>query len=327
MTAMDSPSLRIGRALAFACMLLLIAPARLYSQTQTNTPHDILAPAHGAYFGAWVYRGSSSDEKTVLENLEHQIGRTFAIGLHYSGWQKEWPNDEMQQDKDAGRIPLLSWNCGDRNENVAAGKDDDMLKARAIAARQYGSPIFLRYYWEFNVPGGQKTGSCLEMEAPLEKKHADFIAAWRHIWTIFQENGANNVIWVWNPNSTEPPGALDPDGFYPGDQYVDWVGWDRYDQAGGTPFTGMFSDFLKRYGKLGKPMIIGETGAHPDFQESFFVQATTALKGPDSQIKAFVYFDAPGHRQLPWTLSPAGIEAMKKMGQDPFFAPMEPKQK
>ena len=38
-----------------------------------------------------------------------------------------------------------------------------------------------------------------------------------------------------------------------------------------------------------------------------------------------MYFDAPGHRPLPWTLSPEGITAMKKMGADPIFAPMEPK--
>ena len=186
----------------------------------------------------------------------------------------------MQQDIDKGRIPLVSWNCGDTDEDVAAGKADEMLIARAKDAKQYGHPIFLRYYWEFNLPEGQKTGHCLEMDAPLAKKQADFIAAWRRIWTIFHDNGADNVIWVWNPNSMVPPGALDPKGFYPGDQYVDWVGFDKYDQKGGTPFVELFDEFIKGYSHYGKPMLIGETGAHPEFQASFLSRPRPPSKGP-----------------------------------------------
>jgi hypothetical protein len=288
-----------------------------------KAPHrDILVPSKGAYLGAWVYRGSS-DEMTVLGNLESQIGRTFGIGLHYYGWRMQWPNTEMRDDLANNRIPLVSWNCGDRNENVAAGQDDDIIIARARAAKEFGRPIFLRWYWEFNVPAGQHTGACLELEAPLEKKQQDFIAAWRRIWTLFQREGATNVIWVWNPNSTVPPGALDPRGFYPGDQYVDWIAWDKYDQQGGTPFKELFADFIEGYGRMGKPLLIGETGAHPQFQASFLAQAAAAIKGPYSQIKAIVYFDAPGHRKLPWTLSPDGIAALKKLGEDPYFQAMQ----
>jgi hypothetical protein len=287
--------------------------------------HDALIPEHGSYLGAWVLR--APDEKTSLGLLESQIGRPFAIGLHYVGWTKEWPNEEMQDDIAKGRIPLVSWNCENPNATVASGADDEIISSRARDARKFGHPIFLRWYWEFNVPGGQHTGKCLGMESPREKQQTDFIMAWRHIWQIFQKEGATNVVFVWNPNSTAPPGALDPKGFYPGDSYVDWIAWDKYDQIGGTPFEELFSDFIKGYGKMGKPLMIGETGAHPAFQRTFLEQATKALKGPYSQIKAFVYFDAPGHRPLPWTLSDEGIQALKVMGADPHFSPMAPSAK
>lgn len=207
---------------------------------------------------------------------------------------------------------------------MCAAKDDDIIIARARAAKEFGRPISSAGIGSSIFPGRQKTGACLETEAPIEKKQTDFINAWRHIWTVFQREGATNVVWVWNPNSTVPAGALDPRGFYPGDEYVDWIAWDKYDQEGGTPFEKLFADFVTGYGKMGKPLLIGETGAHPQFQSRYLQPAATALKGPYSQIKAIVYFDAPGHRKLPWTLSDKGIAALKKMWAGPHFQAMQP---
>ena len=53
---------------------------------------------------------------------------------------------------------------------------------------------------------------------------AKFRAAWIHTWTLFQQEGATNVEWVWCPNNGNYPYK----GFYPGDRYVDWVGVDGY---------------------------------------------------------------------------------------------------
>ena len=271
--------LRSARLLVLAAA---IYPAYSVAQQTVATPplakHDALIPAHGAYLGAWVFR--NPDEKTSLGGLETQVGRTFAIGLHYYGWKMEWPNPEMQDDIAKGRIPLISWNCGDTDANVAAGQDDEIIAARAVAARQYGHPIFLRWYWEFNLPENQHTGQCLGMSSTLAKQQSDFIAAWRHIWDVFQKQGATNVVFVWNPNSTVPKNALDPKGFYPGDTYVDWIGWDKYDQIGGTPFQDLFADFIKGYGKMGKPLMIGETGAHPEFQRALPNAGDGGYEGP-----------------------------------------------
>jgi hypothetical protein len=316
--------LKLGSLLLCTASLAAAWPA-LRGQQPVSPPalkHDALIPAHGTYLGMWVFR--EPDEKTVIEALESKIGRKFAIGLHYYGWKMAWPNQEMEQDAAAGRIPLVSWNCGATDADVAAGLQDDILVARAHAARAYGRPIFLRWYWEFNLPENQHTGMCLGMESSLAKQQSDFIAAWRHMWNVFQREGATNVVFVWNPNSTVPKGALDPKGFYPGPEYVDWIAWDKYDQIGGTSFDDLFADFIQGYGGMGKPLMIGETGAHPAFQAKFLAEAAAAVKGPDAKIKAIVYFDAPGHRPLPWTLSAEGIEALKKIAATPQFAPMGP---
>ena len=54
----------------------------------------------------------------------------------------------------------------------------------------------------------------------------DYVAAWRHLVTVFAEEGASNVRWVWSPN-VNPDGYLPFERLYPGDRWVDWLALDR----------------------------------------------------------------------------------------------------
>ena len=61
-------------------------------------------------------------------------------------------------------------------------------------------------------------------EASTATRPADFVAAWRHVHRIFDEEGARNVSWVWSINNLESVGGEDHiAGLYPGDRWVDWV--------------------------------------------------------------------------------------------------------
>ena len=54
-----------------------------------------------------------------------------------------------------------------------------------------------------------------------------FVAAWRHIVTLFRSQGAENVTWLWTVNQ-DRPGTGPVASWWPGAQYVTWVGIDGY---------------------------------------------------------------------------------------------------
>lgn len=96
-----------------------------------------------------------------------------------------------------------------------------------------------------------------------------FIAMWRKVKSIFSAQGVNNVEWVWAPIYQSNPNTSqnNPNAYYPGNEYVDWVGvsgYNYYNQLIGAPqpwysfaniFDGILKDFACRYPK---PQMIHE---------------------------------------------------------------------
>jgi mannan endo-1,4-beta-mannosidase len=105
---------------------------------------------------------------------------------------------------------------------IVAGNHDDYVRrwARSIAA--HDRPIILRFMHEMNgrwYPWGAGTNT---------NTAEDYVAAWRHVWTIFEDEGASaNVIWEWAPNE-EFDGSSPLEPLYPGDDYVDQIGISAY---------------------------------------------------------------------------------------------------
>ena len=94
-----------------------------------------------------------------------------------------------------------------------------------------------------------------------------FKALYRYIHGIFAEAGAENVIWVWNPNERSFPDFKwnHEIMYYPGDKYVDVVGLTGYNT--GTYYQGetwrSFQEiyaplYQKATGLYEKPLMITE---------------------------------------------------------------------
>jgi hypothetical protein len=299
------------------------------SSGSSNSGAVIPVPGNGAYFGAWVNPDKSSSSSSSssggfeaqTETLESQIGRKLALHMHYYDWgtatQATFPDSTMLDDQQQGRTPVVSWRCGDTVDNIASGADDALLINQAQQIKQFGSPIFLRWYWEFNLPAGTNDQSCLTSSGAQ-----GFINAWQHIWTVFRNQGVSNVVWLWCPAGA--PTEQDPAPYYPGSQYVDWIGVDRYDKEG-YGFTQDFTPFYTEFAtsSYNKPIMIAETGACPDAQVTYLSTAASDLQSSFTDIKAFLYFDSPGNFSgCIWNLAdPAGINAFAQMGANAFFSP------
>ena len=148
---------------------------------------------------------------------------------------------------------------------VTGGAHDDYIRGWARAIRSYGKTIYLRPMHEMNgywYPwGGRVNGNT----------PARFVAAWRHIWGIFERERATNVRWVWSPYVEDVPAtpgnALER--YYPGRRYVDVLALDGYNWGSHYPEYGgwrswesLFSCAYRRLVRLGpQPVWVAETAS------------------------------------------------------------------
>jgi hypothetical protein len=281
------------------------------------------------YLGAWVNPSGvpGGSGPAVVAAFETSIGRKLALAMHYYGWSDTFPGSAEADDLVNGRIPVISWNCGVPNAQVASGTSDSVIGKRADAIKAYGSTVFIRYMWEMNLASNANYRSqCYDPatdNANGQFSPTEYIAAWQHIRQVFAAHGVTNVIWLWNPSGNVANGPNAP-LYYPGDSQVDWVGIDAYPTQGQT-FAATFQSTYTLLAPLNKPILIAETGGgpatSPDAQVSYLQSVVPTLKAQFPSVKGFMYFDANG-TNYDWRLTTTGMAAFSTMAVDPYMGRM-----
>lgn len=82
---------------------------------------------------------------------------------------------------------------------------------------------------------------------------------WQLMYDTFKERGVNNLIWVWTSDGKDKD-------YYPGDDYVDIIGRDYYENDASKYHFSLISDFDALYNLTGGKKIItlSECGAIPE---------------------------------------------------------------
>jgi hypothetical protein len=268
-------------------------------------------PTNGAYLGAWLHptmaaaRSAFAVEQQTIPSVTAVTGRQLGILHIYSSWSQPAPVTDLAAVSTAGSIPLLDWGCGDGSQAIASGADDQLITAYAHALKSFGKPVLLRWCWEMNLVALHP-----DIGGPSE-----YVAAWIHIWNIFHQQGVTNVSFVWCPGVS----GVDPTPYYPGDQYVDWIGFDGYDRTGSTTFTELFGGSYIQWVGHGKPMMVAETGSRGPNQAAYLESIGTGMPALPA-FKAVVYFDASGPA-ADWALVGGGLTAFGALARQPYFNP------
>src|SRR5690349_8078088 len=149
---------------------------------------------------------------------------------------------------------MVSWH-GAPYRRINDGSSDRVIARMARRLAGMERPILLRWGWEMNGDWFAWDGSHNGNDP------AAYVKAWRRLHRIFGEQGADNVAWVWSPNWNSSPDTSWNrfQRYYPGDEYVDWVGVSGYDFFGESPRT-LFGAVVTAYGDR-KPIILSETAA------------------------------------------------------------------
>jgi len=197
-------------------------------------------------------------------------------------------------DKDSG------W---ERWRAIADGQYDKEILAQARGIAAIRSPVFVTFDHEPDQPRRAVQGS-----------PADYVDAWRHVHGLYDQAGAGNVVWVWVVTGWMPSIGTAMQ-MWPGNQYVDWISWDAYDdrgcrsgQAGTEPSKSFgdivqpYLDYIEKHGPtigmdVRKPIMISEAGTalvdSPASPSSWY-EGIPVYLSTHHQIKAVNLWDHAG---------------------------------
>jgi hypothetical protein len=89
------------------------------------------------------------------------------------------------------------------------------------------------------------------------------VAAWRHLVTVFRQEGADNVTWLWTVQA-DGKGTGPIEAWWPGAQYVTWVGVDGFYYRPSDTFDVVFGPTIAQIRTFSiKPVLLAETAVGP----------------------------------------------------------------
>ncbi|MGY0233255.1 glycoside hydrolase family 26 protein [Longispora urticae] len=272
-------------------------------------------PDRGALVGAWVRPADYTDQgrTDAISGLEKDLGRPLDIVHVYHKWTDDLVDPADKAFVRAGATLMISW-AGADTRMVTSGRLDTEITAQAERVKKLKRPILLRYRWEMDRPN---------LAAQIWSAE-DYIAAWKHVRTLFAAAGATNVSWVWCPTA-EGFQRGDAGSYYPGDESVDWTCVDAYTSTTLKPLAEVARPFLTWATARPKPVIIGEYGVSRKFspeERASWMRDATRLFQDTPRIKAVSYFNSdpegndPAHQ---YAFDPASLAAFRAMATQDHF--------
>jgi hypothetical protein len=301
-------------------------------------------PQRSIVLGAWtedLYDAPTQKlQPEKLLEFESAIDRKVTIAHYYRGWESlidPYILTEFEILRSNGWQPMINVNpyyfseCPASDlplyKAIAEGQCDAFLHKAGKNLSNIKDPFYLLFAWEMNNKDLEwsvvATGSSGQ----------DFVMAWQRIHTIFEEEGATNVIWVFCPNTGDKTSISYKD-IYPGDEYVDWTGIDGYNWgttqswSQWSSFSGVFTSSYRNMTAIApdKPMMIAEVnttdqgGDKGAWYKDMFLEEIP-YKFP--QIKAVIIYneDRTAQEKVNWKvdINKNSLDAFKDSVDSKFY--------
>ncbi len=283
--------------------------------------------ARAAPIALGVFVPGVFDDPGVISAYGREVGRQPAIVLSYKNWSIEpFYEPELDSVWQRGAISMVTWEPqtakgdGIPLPDIVSGRYDRYIRLSAEAAAAWGKPIMLRFAHEMN--GGWYSWG-LGVDGNTAR---DYREAWHHVFWIFRNHGASNVKWVWSPNA-DAGGSHPLAIFYPGDDFVDWVGIDGFCWGGsiGWPsFTSIFGSTYDRIVDLtSKPVLIAETAAGEEGgDKAAWIASALEKEAPRfPHVRALAWFnDEDPRADFRVDSSPASLQAFRTAIASPRYS-------
>ncbi len=266
-----------------------------------------LPTSPASYLG--VYEKGAPASYQPLAAFSRATGRSPNLAGYYGGWGEAFKTAFARTAHQHGAATLLQWDpTGVALAAIAAARYDGYLRSFAAEVRKFGGPVVIGFGHEMNAYwyawGYGKT------------RPAAFIAAWRHIVTLFRQQGVRNVTWLWTVQADEQ-GTGPVASWWPGASYVTWVGIDGYYYRPSDTFFSVFGATIAQVRMFtGQPILLSETSVGPAAGQAAKIPGLFAGMRQYGTL-GLVWFDIPQHDGLyhqDWHLedSPATVTAFRR---------------
>ncbi|WP_430788517.1 glycosyl hydrolase [Actinoplanes sp. G11-F43] len=302
-----------------------------------------LVPTCGILWG--VAPGARTERRGVraLAEFERKTGRHQAIfhGYH-RGTGRVFPTEQeisIAREPGRERILLLNWKPETTTwARIARGdrRTDEFLDRLAVHLKKnFRERFFFAVHHEAEDQVRERPGSGYTAR--------DYAAMFRHVVKRLRAKGATNVVTVlvhmaYVPHTTKSWFQH----MYPGDDVVDWIGFDTYSYSDPGYGHGDFAELLNRRSasKPGwpgfynwvrkrhpsKPLMIAEWGVwfskrNPGHMADFYREVGRQI-GHFPGIKAMVHFETPAnHKRQDSRVdsTPAALREYRRLGRLPVF--------
>ncbi len=250
------PRLVVAVAMALALASVTGAVSRVVSSTPSKPPaaHAALAPRLAAYLGA--FEPGAPPDYAPVATFARTAGQLPNLAGYYSGWAQPFDVPFANSLRAHGVIPFVQIDPTDASVSaIADGSYDEYLRSYADTVRNFSDAVVIGFGHEMNA----NWYSWGYGHVPP----ATFIAAWRHLVRVFRQQGADNVTWLWTVQSDQK-GTGPVASWWPGANYVTWVGVDGYYYRRTDTFATVFGPTIDQVRKFtSDPVLLSETAVGP----------------------------------------------------------------
>jgi len=270
----------------------------------------------GFFSASMVPRGDStysSQNSTISKEynrISSAIGQDYGImptytHLSYYGTFNKFPTDMANTYAGGNGFngkPVLqfTYQFTDNNNSdlyaktpmfdVLRGKYDAQFRTLAKSIKSYGKPVLFRVNNEMNTDWTSYSGIVTLLDPDI------FAMTWERLYTIFEEEGVNNCIWIFNPVATTTPYCSWGENlcYMPDKDTVHILGLTDYEMGNGTSLTSFRVKYSSLYSKnnpyfANMPWVISEFAAGAGGEQVFDWDidqwvATTKGRNGDKQV-------------------------------------------
>ncbi len=224
----------------------------LFITTAVFESGKLIPAPNGIYHSAFPDFGGTEDIVTAdrIKNFENLAQKKIVWAYFSNNWTEgiKFPLQAVETIHNAGRIPFIRMmprtsfdeyrqDSVYTMQRIINGDFDSALVQWARQAASLDYPILVEFGTEVNGAwfpwnGAYNGGGTTDLygDSSYPDGPERFRDAYRHIIDICRREGANNITWFFHVDAQPEPADWwnDIKYYYPGDDYIDWVGISTY---------------------------------------------------------------------------------------------------
>ncbi len=221
---------------------------------ETKALYKELKEGKTCKWGIFTPRAVINNDFTDVHALEDKAEAKFEGVLEYIYHTENVPIEGMETAYNEGKIieltlqtsTIMNKDLNGHNPmfDVLDGKCDENLRKIATDIRDFSHPVLFRLNNEMNSDWTSYSASACLTDPDI------YVQVWRRVYDIFEEEGVNNAIWIFNPNDENfPPNGYNSSlAYYPGNGYVHIFGVTGYNT--GTYYAEVHGEKWRSFSEI-----------------------------------------------------------------------------